>query len=386
MDTLPAMLSGVEAALDWSDDAPVRLAVGLPDASSPWTARPLVELFTADEQRARTSEGYLRSQIGERLRHRDIRRSESDRSAVLEVDQEDPLTGLRVTTRVEAPAGLPALRVSSTVTNGGEEGVILTGATTLSVGIPTGPGMRLLSARSEWLGEARWAEQELDAVLPDLSLSAHGQDARGKYAQASRGTWSTGGAVPSGTIFDRDTGAALGWQIESAGGWLWELSRLRDGARLTLAGPQDLEHQFALRLEPGASWTTVPAAVVLSPDGSDGAFAELTRYRRWLRAPRAAGRALPLVYNDFMNTLMGNPTTDRVAPLIEHAAAAGADIFCIDAGWYADEPGWWDSVGEWLPSERRFPRGLAEVTDAIRAAGMRVGLWLEPEAVGVRSP
>ena len=49
-------------------------------------------------------------------------------------------------------------------------------------------------------------------------------------------------------------------------------------------------------------------------------------------------------------------------------------------------PGWWDAVGEWEESAPRFPGGLREVLDRIRATGMVPGLWLEPEVVGVRSP
>jgi Melibiase len=63
----------------------------------------------------------------------------------------------------------------------------------------------------------------------------------------------------------------------------------------------------------------------------------------------------------------------------------GADIFCVDAGWYA-EGHWWDTVGEWLPAASRFPNGIREVIDHIRSRGMTAGLWLEPEVVGVRSP
>ncbi|MGW7719041.1 glycoside hydrolase family 36 protein, partial [Streptomyces chartreusis] len=65
------------------------------------------------------------------------------------------------------------------------------------------------------------------------------------------------------------------------------------------------------------------------------------------------------------------------------------EYFCVDAGWYDDSAGggWWDGVGEWLPSTRRFPDGgIAVVLDRIRERGMVPGLWLEPEAVGVRSP
>ena len=94
-----------------------------------------------------------------------------------------------------------------------------------------------------------------------------------------------------------------------------------------------------------------------------------------------------MIFNDYMNTLMGDPTTAALLPLIDAAAAVGAEYFCIDAGWYAEiGEGWWDAVGAWKPSTTRFPGGLGEVLDRIRAAGMVPGLWLEPEVVGVRSP
>ena len=118
-------------------------------------------------------------------------------------------------------------------------------------------------------------------------------------------------------------------------------------------------------------------------------MAELTRHRRWLRRERTADRDSLLVFNDYMNTLNGDPTTERLLPLIAAAAEAGAECFCIDAGWYDDtELGdWFPTVGEWIPSTRRFPGGgLAAVVAAIRDAGMKFGLWLEPEVVGVLSP
>lgn len=65
--------------------------------------------------------------------------------------------------------------------------------------------------------------------------------------------------------------------------------------------------------------------------------------------------------------------------------SAGSRYYCIDAGWYADDDGWWDSVGEWEPSTTRFPSGFDALIDSIRDAGMVPGLWLEPEVIGIRS-
>ena len=63
-------------------------------------------------------------------------------------------------------------------------------------------------------------------------------------------------------------------------------------------------------------------------------------------------------------------------------------FFVIDCGWYDDTGNWWPSVGEWMPSKTRFPgkKGIVEVIDAIKDAGMIPGIWIEPEVIGVKSP
>ena len=57
----------------------------------------------------------------------------------------------------------------------------------------------------------------------------------------------------------------------------------------------------------------------------------------------------------------------------------------MDCGWYSDGH-WWDGVGEWLPSDRRFPGGIEEVIRYIRDKGMVPGLWLELEVMGINCP
>ena len=86
-----------------------------------------------------------------------------------------------------------------------------------------------------------------------------------------------------------------------------------------------------------------------------------------------------------MNCLFGDPTTEKELPLIDKAAEAGCEYYCVDCGWYADGP-WWDYVGEWLPSKERFPNGLEEVMDYIRGKGMIPGVWLEIEVMGLKCP
>jgi len=379
------------AALAWGDDAPVcvRQLAGSHFAGRRGVA--LVQIFTAEEQRGRTSQAYVRSAIGDRLRYTGHEIADDGDALVLTVNQVDPQSGLQVSTAVSRPDGVNAYRFQSVLTNASDCAVTLTAISSLTVGFGQDEAdledVVVGIARSEWLAENRWEHLPVRLVLPELSLGLHGQDGRGHFGLTSHGAWSSGEYLPAGTL-ERNDGQAMAWQIETSVGWHWDLAQMRDGGVLSLMGPTDLEHQFAVTLEPGDAFTTVPVAVGVANAGAESAVAELTQYRRWLRRRHGAVDDMPLVYNDFMNTLMGQPSTEALLPLVRAAAAVGAECFCIDAGWYADPASgdWWASVGEWSESSERFTDGLGEVIAEIHSLGMRSGIWLEPEVIGVHSP
>ncbi|GIF25563.1 hypothetical protein Ate02nite_82930 [Paractinoplanes tereljensis] len=349
--------------------------------------QPIVEVLAAGFGRAHVSQRSVRTAIGHGMRL--LGRSESSDGSWHEqhIDQRDEASGLRSRTTVRTTGDTTAWQVRTTVTNDGAEPILLLSVTSLALGLPPVDGLDLVSGDGEWLGEGRWTRRALrDGLVPDLNLPMHGQDGRGRVARVGTGTWSTGTHQPSGALADRAGGGAWLWQIEHNGPWRWEVGERLGGAYLALLGPTDLDHQWQQRLEPGESFTTVPVSVAYSPDGFDQAVAAMTAHRRALRRPHPDRDALPVVFNDYMNTLMGDPTTAKLLPLIDAAADAGAEVFCVDAGWYDNDAAWWDSVGEWQPSQTRFPRGLEEVIARIRQRGLVAGLWLEPEVIGVRSP
>jgi len=57
---------------------------------------------------------------------------------------------------------------------------------------------------------------------------------------------------------------------------------------------------------------------------------------------------------------------------IDLAAALGAELFIVDAGW-------WDVYGEWTPSTTRFPNGLEPIADYVHKKGLLFGLYAEVE-------
>jgi len=288
-----------------------------------------------------------------------------------------------------------AFRTSTTVVNGGATPVTLRYVSSSGLcgftDAPVGDAperLELAWARNAWFAEFRWHRGSLErAGVVDIGPVGEGKDSSmGAFAARGFGSWSTGDFLPVGAVTDTHTGRSWTWQVEHNGAWQWQAMDRGGRLYVGLSGPTAADHQWEQVLAPGEGFTTVPVGVAVSRAGLEGALAEMTRYRRLIRRPNADNDRCPVIFNDYMNCLMGDPTTDKLLPLVEAARTAGAEYFVIDAGWYSDEPGWWDSVGEWLPSTTRFPGGLEEVTNAITAAGMVPGLWLEPEVVGVNSP
>ncbi|MFI7061398.1 glycoside hydrolase family 36 protein [Kribbella sp. NPDC050124] len=363
------------------DGGPVRLvdvrSTSQPAGGRPEPSQPLVEIAAVGYGPSPSSSRQVDTILGQQLRY--VRHEETP--TTLRIVQEEPTTGLRVTSVFAALAGV---RAWSEVSMNGPGALDITFVSSLVVGLAS-IDADLYSAASSWMAENRWSSRSLRAeALAQIVRDPHHHVARSRYAVTSTDSWSSGERLPVGVLLDRSTPYAVGWQIEHNGPWHYEIGETRCGGYLLLSGPTDQHHQWSVEVTADKPFTTVPVSLVAGTD-LDGAFAALTRQRRAIRNRRPIDDRLPVVYNDFMNTLVGDPTTAKLLPLIDAAAEVGADYFCIDAGWYGDRD-WWTTVGAWQPSTTRFPNGLAEVIDRIRSHGMVPGLWLEPEVIGVNSP
>ena len=357
-------------------------------ATSDLPELPPVEILAVGHGRQRAGVRHVETSIGARLELLEMATDRVGGDHVLRSNLRDAVTGLAVTLELTSPVGVSALRAQVNVRNDGRAPVTLLSVTSLVLGgLPRPDDLELVHGHSDWLGEGRFATEALRRWLPDLALATHGLTGKGGYIASSRGTWSTAGQLPVAALLEPATGRAWLWQVDHNGPWHWEVGERRHGTYLAALGPTDADAQWQQTLAPGETFSTVPVGLaVVEEGGLEAAVAAMTAYRRAMRRPHPDDSRTALVFNDYMNTLMGDPTTDKLLPLVDAAGAVGAEIFCIDAGWYDEDGHWWDSVGEWEPSRTRFPGGLDEVLDWIREHGMTPGLWLEPEAVGVRSP
>ncbi|MCC3376068.1 glycoside hydrolase family 36 protein [Cohnella sp. REN36] len=349
----------------------------------------LLELQLTGEDRAEYhGRTHRASYPGLRMRYADHRDTRNATGRKLEIVQKDPVTGLTATSHFQFFNGISVTRCWTELHHEGAEPVGVEYVSSFALtGLDRGGAadrdekMRLSIPHTGWQSELQWRTY----ALPELGLS-HVTDRGSKRISCSNtGSWSAAEHLPMALLDNRETDTQLYWQIEHNGSWHWEIFEQFDRLTLLASGPTEHDNHWWIELAPGETFASVPCAVGTSTGGFDAAIGELTRYRRAIRRPNDDNRLLRVIFNDYMNCLWGKPTTAKLLPLVDAAAEAGCEYFCIDAGWYA--PGdWWDGVGEWLPSDERFPEGIKYVLDYIRGKGMIPGLWLELEVMGIHSP
>lgn len=241
--------------------------------------------------------------------------------------------------------------------------------------------MRVYIPHNSWCREIDWKKYTLSELGYDKIESRHSFK---RIMLSNTGSWSTKEYLPMGAFENSESNNVLMWQIENNGSWTWEISDIGNSMYLKLSGPSENENHWHKELKPGQMFESVKTAVTVGEDFTD-ALSELTSYRRRIVRKNKADSFLPVIFNDYMNCLWADPTTEKMIPIIDKAADIGSEYYCMDAGWYADGA-WWETVGEWIPCEWRFKNGIKEVFDYIKAKGMIPGIWLEIEVMGIECP
>ena len=337
---------------------------------------------------------YVATEPGCALLYDGMTKTENEYGMHLEIRQKDEPadgtgTGIKVTTHWQFYHGIPIVRMWHMIDNNGRNMQTLDYVSSFSyLGLEkegTGSSddkMRLYIPHNGWQKEISWQEYSF-AQLGLAQNQPHVFVRTSKTIDVTNtGHWSSKDYLPMGYVENTHADSSLFFQIEHNGSWHYEYGFQNDHIFLNVSGPTELQSHWFRDLQPGDSFTTVPVAVGVSDADFSNAMAQMTRYRRQIRRPNTDDEKLPVIFNDYMNCLFGDPTTEKEIPLIDAAAEAGAEYYVIDAGWYADGE-WWSNVGEWKESRKRFPGGIREVTDYIRSKGMIAGVWLELEVMGI---
>lgn len=134
-------------------------------------------------------------------------------------------------------------------------------------------------------------------------------------------------------------------------------------------------HDLDLELAPGESYSLPQIVCYAFRDRTDMDCWKLHRYMN-TNYPR---KVLPMAFNSWMYRF-DRFTFDMLMNQLSVAKELGLEYFVIDAGWFGKGNRWVTSVGDWEENTTGgFCGRMLELADAVRAAGLKFGLWLEPE-------
>lgn len=286
---------------------------------------------------------------------------------------------IRTATHLRFYDGIDGFRSYQTVTNIGREPVALEEVDSCMLSgfcLIDGKNVRFWLPANSWHAEAQWVEIPLAELLCGRKANMK------RYSVCNNGGWSTKEYLPMGLLQNK-AGFIL-WQIENNGSWCYEMGMADDSMYLNIGGPNFQNNMWKHVLRPNESFTGVASAVVFAPT-QEGAFGEITKYRRAIRRPNKDNEQLPKIFNSYMHGVWDYPSPELLKPMIDRAAELGMEYFCIDAGWH-DEEKFWDKLGMFRVSKKRFPEGLNGILEYIRSRGMKVGMWVELEDIGKYCP
>ena len=241
----------------------------------------------------------------------------------------------------------------------------------------------LYQATNSWHEEAQWQKHRLF----DLGIfNGNGFTSMKRYCLNNTGSWSTKEHLPMMVLENKKKKATTLVQLENNGSWHLELGDYIGQLYLAASGPEFNDNQWLKVLKPSEEFKSVQATLSFGEDFEE-VIQEITKARRMMRRHSDDLQHLPVIFNDYMHALWDTQTRDTILPLVDVAASVGCEEFCIDAGWFAKGSTWWDIVGEWKEEPSNFPNGgLKYVIDYIKSKGMKAGIWVEIEALGMNSP
>ena len=286
---------------------------------------------------------------------------------------------LEITEKFRFTKGCNVIAQTNVLHNYGKKNIVVTECSSANIGfIGWGDAsqwakkgrIKVYYAISRWQGEAQWQCASLEE-LGVYPCSSHKWD-KVEWSIRSSSSWSTGTYLPLVIVEDRLLHKS--WFVELEEAVSWKISVTSFGGRNSRfiylsAGQTDESGGWKYKLKPGGRYETPPVAFGAVRGGFSEAVAELVKFKR------AAARRLPyapLVFNDFMNCTWGI-RRESLRALIDKAAEAGAEYFCIDGGWA--ENGLWTSKKDFFDG-----KGLQAAIDYIKAKNMKAGLWFEFEA------
>ncbi|MBO0935236.1 alpha-galactosidase [Fibrella sp. HMF5335] len=151
-----------------------------------------------------------------------------------------------------------------------------------------------------------------------------------------------------------------------------------------LAGMNPFASDYSL--EPGKAFDTPALIYTFSNQGTGLASRNLQRWARKHRIPQGEGNRLTLLNN--WEATYFDFDEPKLVGLFKEAKTLGVDLFLLDDGWFGNNHPRNDDfagLGDWQANKKKLPHGIGYLVKEAEAAGVKFGIWVEPEMVNPKS-
>ena len=145
-------------------------------------------------------------------------------------------------------------------------------------------------------------------------------------------------------------------------------------------------HASEYVLKPSEEFRTPSFITTYSENGKGEASRNLHNWARKYRLLDGQGSRLTLLNN--WEATYFDFDENKLAGLFRDGKRLGVDMFLLDDGWFANKyPRNSDrsGLGDWQENVKKLPHGLGYLVKEAKDAGIKFGIWLEPEMVNPKS-
>jgi len=291
---------------------------------------------------------------------------EADGVETLEMTLADTVAGLEVVLAYTVFPGYDALTRSVRIVNTGAQPVELS---------------RVLSAAVDLFGDfheihlsGSWARERHVKSSPVVTGSHRIESTRGMSSHQHNPFLAL---VTPGTT--EETGQVYGFNLVYSSNFVIEAEADQFGWTRVVVGINPAG--FSWSLSPGQTFQA-PEVVMVHSDQGLGTLSH--RFHKLYRERLVRGpwrdQVRPVLINNWEATYF-DFDADEIERIARAAAPLGIELFVLDDGWFGHRDKDNSSLGDWTVDRRKLPQGLADLVGKIHRAGLKFGLWFEPEMV-----
>lgn len=143
----------------------------------------------------------------------------------------------------------------------------------------------------------------------------------------------------------------------------------------------------AYKLQPGEVFRTPDFYFTLSQNGVGQGSRNFQRWARNYQVKKGNDTRMTLL-NNWENTYF-DFDQPKLAGIMREGARLGVDLFLLDDGWFGNgddaRNGDHAGLGDWEVNHAKLPEGVPGLVKSAKDAGVKFGIWIEPEMVNPRS-